>query len=88
MENKKSTKKMMTINIDEKIYRKLKMIAKIRGTNCSAIINNYIFDYVKENEQLLSEYEEAWFMNKKNDLIKKTNKLNNGRSNTTYHCFL
>lgn len=49
------TKKLMTINIDENIYKKFKTITKKRGTNCSAVVNDYIFNYVKENEQLLSE---------------------------------
>jgi len=50
-----STKKLMTINIDETIYKKFKAITKKRGTNCSAVVNDYIFNYVKENEQLLTE---------------------------------
>jgi len=50
-----STKKLMTINIDKTIFEKFKLITKKRGTNCSAVVNDYIFNYVKENEHLLSD---------------------------------
>lgn len=49
----KAKKKMMSMNVDEEIYEKFRLITKRIGTNGSAVLNEFMYQYVKEHEDLI-----------------------------------
>jgi hypothetical protein len=48
-----NTKRAVCINVDVQNYTQFKQITKRIGTNASAVINEYIYRYVKEHQDLL-----------------------------------
>lgn len=49
----KANRKQMSMNVDEEIYEKFQLITKRIGTNASAVLNEYMYRYVKEHEDLI-----------------------------------
>lgn len=46
-------KKMMSMNVDPEIYEKFQFITKKLSTNASAVLCEYMYNYVKNHEDLL-----------------------------------
>lgn len=46
-------RKMMSMNVDPEIYEKFQFITKKLSTNASAVLCEYMYNYVKEREDLL-----------------------------------
>lgn len=49
----KVARKQMSMNVDEEIYEKFQIITKRIGTNASAVLNEYMYRYVKDHEDLI-----------------------------------
>ncbi len=50
---KKIKRKMMSMNVDPELYEKFQFITKKLSTNASAVLNSYMYEYVKEHADLL-----------------------------------
>jgi len=46
-------RKMMSMNVDPEIYEKFQFITKKLSTNASAVLCEYMYNYVKEHGDLL-----------------------------------
>jgi hypothetical protein len=46
-------RKMMSMNVDPEIYEKFQFITKKLSTNASAVLCEYMYNYVKDHEDLL-----------------------------------
>ncbi len=51
--DKKPKRTMMSMNVDPELYKQFRLITKKLSTNASAVLNEYMYKYVKEHEDLL-----------------------------------